>query len=273
MDDSPGLEHIGICFCWLMEEPECAALRLGNLGGSMRSWRWLPYLLLAICFAVCPALSAQTIRCTSDDGGKRYCPADTSKGVRLVKRLSTDIPCTRSSWGYDEKGIWVDNGCDAEFALGPETEAASSASAGGKKIVTCTSEGGKKYCDASTGRGVRLVKQRSDAPCKKDSTWGYDGLGIWVDGGCSADFELGGNAAAGSSASGSGDSGKAQDQSCLKKMGKAHADMLVKQCLQVSPAKHPPCNSANSCELIEDEIRRSCGMLGADAPAFCGGYK
>jgi Protein of unknown function (DUF3011) len=222
--------------------------------------------------AVGTAAQAQTIRCASDDGGKKYCSADTSHGVRLVKRLSADVPCPKdSAWGYDEKGIWVDHGCDAEFALGPETAAAGASSAAAKTL-TCTSDGGKKYCDAHTGRGVRLVKQRSEAPCKKDVTWGYDGLGIWVDGGCSADFQLG-DAAASSGNNAGADSGKAQDVSCLKKMGKAHADTLVKQCLQVSPATHPPCNSANSCELIEDEIRRSCGLLGMDAPAFCGGYK
>ena len=228
-------------------------------------------ILLAMCVGVGTAARAQTIRCASDDGGKKYCAADTSQGVRLVKRLNTDVPCPKDlAWGYDEKGIWVDHGCNAEFALGPETGAGTTAAA---KILTCTSDGGKKYCDAHTGRGVRLVKQRSDAPCKKDVTWGYDGLGIWVDAGCSADFDLSGNTPASSAAGGGADNGKAQDISCLKKMGKAHADMLVKQCLQVSPATHPPCNSANSCELIEDEIRRSCALLGMDAPSFCGGYK
>jgi Protein of unknown function (DUF3011) len=238
----------------------------------MRKCIWQLLILLAACAAGGMTTQAQTIRCTSDDGGKKYCEVDTSQGVRLVKRLSTDVPCPKdSAWGYDEKGIWVDHGCDAEFALGPETAAASSVP--GAKILTCTSDGGRKYCDARTGRGVRLVKQRSEAQCKKDVTWGYDGLGIWVDGGCSADFELGGSVPASSTASGGADGGKAQDVSCLKKTGKAHADMLVKQCLQVSPATHPPCNSGNSCELIEDEIRRSCALLGMDAPAFCGGYK
>lgn len=237
----------------------------------MQNYRWQLLILVTVCAASGMAAQGQTIRCTSADSGKKYCQADTSQGVRLVKRLSTDIPCPKdSAWGYDEKGIWVDHGCDAEFALGPETAASTTL---GAKILTCTSDGGKKYCDAHTGKGVRLVKQKSDAPCKKDATWGYDGLGIWVDGGCSADFELGGNGPAATAASGSADTGKAQDVSCLKKMGKAHADMLVKQCLQVSPATRPPCNSANSCELIEDEIRRSCALLGLDAPSFCGGYK
>jgi hypothetical protein len=64
----------------------------------------------------------------------------------------------------------------------------------------------------------------------------------------------------------------AEDKTCLKQVGKARSDQLVKQCLQVSPATHPPCNAQNSCELIEDEIRRSCQMLGQEGPGFCSGY-
>jgi hypothetical protein len=48
---------------------------------------------------------------------------------------------------------------------------------------------------------------------------------------------------------------------------------MVEQCLEVSPATHPPCNAANACALIEDEIRRGCTMLGKDAPAFCIPYR
>jgi hypothetical protein len=61
--------------------------------------------------------------------------------------------------------------------------------------------------------------------------------------------------------------------SCLKTEGPAKAKLYVRQCLQVSPATHPPCNAANACALIQDEIRRGCGLLGKDAPPFCRAYK
>jgi hypothetical protein len=47
---------------------------------------------------------------------------------------------------------------------------------------------------------------------------------------------------------------------------------LVQQCQQVSPATHPPCNVANACELMIDEIKRGCAMIDKNAPAFCAGY-
>ena len=56
-------------------------------------------------------------------------------------------------------------------------------------------------------------------------------------------------------------------------MGAARAKQLVAQCLRVSPATRPPCNAANACSLITDEIRRGCDMLGKDAPKFCAGRR
>jgi hypothetical protein len=60
---------------------------------------------------------------------------------------------------------------------------------------------------------------------------------------------------------------------CIKAVGAERSKKLVDECLQVSPATHPPCNSQNSCDLIIDEIKRSCALLGASQPSFCGEYK
>jgi Protein of unknown function (DUF3011) len=224
--------------------------------------------VLSIAASFTGAVEAQTVSCSSDDGSKKYCAADTKQGARLSKQRS-DAPCKQGeSWGFDDRGIWVDHGCSAEFTLG-----ASAAAAGGK-VVSCASDGGKKYCDVSTGRGVRLVKQKGDAPCKEGSTWGYDGLGIWVDQGCNADFAVGVAPARAKTGDSDADSErKATDKTCLQTAGKARAEQLAKQCLQVSPATHPPCNPQNSCEVMTDEIRRSCALLGFEAPSFCDGYK
>ncbi len=61
--------------------------------------------------------------------------------------------------------------------------------------------------------------------------------------------------------------------SCLKTAGAVRANELVRRCLKVSPATHPPCNAENACSLIRDEIKRGCGLLRADAPQFCEQYK
>jgi hypothetical protein len=67
-------------------------------------------------------------------------------------------------------------------------------------------------------------------------------------------------------------SGDTREKPCRDTAGVAKSESLVKQCLEVSPATHPPCNAANACSLIVDEITRSCAMIDKDAPAFCAEY-
>jgi len=65
-----------------------------------------------------PPPRGEMITCSSNDGGRRYCPADTRGGVRLVNQRSGS-PCIQGrTWGFDRRGIWVDRGCRADFALG-----------------------------------------------------------------------------------------------------------------------------------------------------------
>ncbi len=59
----------------------------------------------------------QRMRCesSSSDWGRKYCTADTRNGVRLTRNLG-DSDCREgSTWGYDNNGVWVSNGCRAEF--------------------------------------------------------------------------------------------------------------------------------------------------------------
>lgn len=73
-------------------------------------------------------------------------------------------------------------------------------------------------------------------------------------------------------AAGSSQSAPAQSQrtaSCRQSIGPTRASVLVKQCIQVSPATHPPCNDANACDMITDEIQRGCRMYPPPVPAFC----
>jgi hypothetical protein len=60
---------------------------------------------------------------------------------------------------------------------------------------------------------------------------------------------------------------------CLNAVGVERSRQLVNECLQVSPATHPPCNAQNACSLIVDEIKRGCGLIGQGAPGFCAEYR
>jgi len=58
------------------------------------------------------------IECTSDNYRYRYCRADTDNSVRLAHQQSKTRCDYGRSWGYDRRGIWVDNGCSAIFEYG-----------------------------------------------------------------------------------------------------------------------------------------------------------
>lgn len=148
---------------------------------------------LAAGLALSAAARGQTVSCSSDDGNKKYCEADTRHGAHLVRQSST-LPCTEgTTWGFDEQGIWVDKGCGGEFALGSGDQAGGSGPVPGTgEKVTCDSEtGARKYCPVETQGGVQLVRQRGQTICSQGTNWGYDNHGIWVNKGCGGDFLVG----------------------------------------------------------------------------------
>ena len=126
-------------------------------------------------------------RCRSQQYNYQHCPADTRRGVRLVKQRSKAACIKGRTWGYDPRGVWVDRGCDAEFRILPRRTRRR-----GPARFRCRSQQyNYQHCPADTRRGVRLVKQRSKAACIKGRTWGYDPRGVWVDRGCDAEFRVG----------------------------------------------------------------------------------
>lgn len=63
------------------------------------------------------AAGANRIVCSSANYRYSYCGVDTRRGVQLTSRLSKARCQYGKSWGYDGGGVWVDNGCSAEFAV------------------------------------------------------------------------------------------------------------------------------------------------------------
>ena len=77
-------------------------------------------LLVAPCMLIIPQISyaRDSIRCESYRGSQQFCRADTRDGVHLSRQYSR-APCRENdTWGYDRRGVWVANGCAAEFSLG-----------------------------------------------------------------------------------------------------------------------------------------------------------
>ena len=60
------------------------------------------------------------------------------------------------------------------------------------------------------------------------------------------------------------------DGACRTAIGSTRADALEAICLQTSGAAHPPCNAANSCDMLVEEVDRNCsGDMGRRYPRLC----
>jgi hypothetical protein len=140
---------------------------------------------------------SQSLYCPSDDMHLHYCQADTSRGVRLIRQRSEADCLYGRTWGYDDRGIWVDRGCRADFQVaggdGDADDDDDDVAYGNVQNIYCASDDMHRHqCSADTRSGVRMLRQRSGSPCTYGRTWGYDNRSIWVDHGCRADFQIGG---------------------------------------------------------------------------------
>ncbi len=126
----------------------------------------------------------EVVVCESNRGRRTLCRVDTRFGVNIIKQLSRQT--CNYNWGYDSKGIWVDNGCIAEFSVNRGWDQPGSES----NIMVCESRSYRRnYCPAYlNGRDVFLLKQISQLSCQNN--WGYDQNGVWVANGCRAEFAV-----------------------------------------------------------------------------------
>ncbi len=145
------------------------------------------------------------VRCESLRGRDAYCPVDTRGGVYLLDRLSDSRCVEGESWGVDRRGIWVSQGCRADFEVLPAQSGRSSRGSSGYErpwkeefqrghegvSVVCESYDRRTtHCPVRVRREVELIEQYSSAECRYNWSWGYDSSGIWVDRGCRGEFAV-----------------------------------------------------------------------------------
>ncbi len=150
---------------------------------------WLIVLFLAVGAGNAFAREYR-VTCESNNNHYRQCRAPNDGRVRLVRQLSRATCIQGSSWGYDPRGIWVDQGCRARFVVHEGGGRRPGISGGGKTLRCASDDHRYRHCRADTSRGVTLKRQISGADCRKGYSWGYDRRGIWVDKGCDAVFLL-----------------------------------------------------------------------------------
>ena len=58
----------------------------------------------------------KSVSCSSNDGHRNVCAADLrGYAVRDVDQFSRTQCVVGRNWGYTDRGVWVDDGCRAEF--------------------------------------------------------------------------------------------------------------------------------------------------------------
>jgi hypothetical protein len=136
--------------------------------------------------------TSQYILCESNNNDRKYCRVDGRGGVRLSRQLS-DARCTQgSTWGYDNGGVWVDNGCRAEFEVNSLLGSTSGSGAyttisSGTQIAIRTNESidsktasvGQTFSavmekDVLDGAGAVSIRKGSDVDLVIRSTAGSD---------------------------------------------------------------------------------------------------
>lgn len=143
-------------------------------------------------------------KCESQNNTRKDCNFDTRQSVTLVRQLSENPCVLNRTWGVDKDGVWVNEGCRGEFAVSatqqtmissapaPAIVATSSNTVTPAAILCESQNNGRSHCRTDTSMGVTLVRQISQNECVRDRTWGVDRDGIWVSGGCRAEFAHGG---------------------------------------------------------------------------------
>lgn len=132
----------------------------------------------------------QLVTCESTDGRYRECGMDTRGGVQLVRQVSRAQCIEGRSWGVGRNGVWVNNGCRAQFASNAGGRHGNQYGQG--QTIRCESTNGRyRECAISTRGGVQLVRQISGAQCIQGRSWGQNRDSIWVNNGCRAEFAVG----------------------------------------------------------------------------------
>lgn len=171
---------------------------------------WIVALIAACGFAFASAARAddraddngseKVVACASNDGHRKECPADLrGYTVRDVDQESRTECVVGRNWGYDRRGVWVDEGCRATFRFDSYRGGNHPRNYGyhepgyntsDEQRVKCESRDGRRAnCNADL-RGYRIadVKELSRADCDIGRNFGYDDRGVWVDDGCRGEF-------------------------------------------------------------------------------------
>jgi hypothetical protein len=97
---------------------------------------WLATMVLATPAAVLAQASPNqasgttmtVISCASTGPERQHCAASIAAGVSLVRSTGAAACVFQETWGHDDSGVWVSDGCSGEFLVARDTSSAAATS-------------------------------------------------------------------------------------------------------------------------------------------------
>ncbi|MBC7506495.1 MAG: DUF3011 domain-containing protein, partial [Sandarakinorhabdus sp.] len=133
----------------------------------------------------------QIVRCESWQFRPARCAMNTRGGARIQRVIAGD--CRQGNWGFDRNGVWVVNGCRADFIAGNGGGIGGGWGGGGNpgmQTIECNSINYRPArCPALIRSGVQIERVLG-GECIQNRSWGFDGGAIWVNNGCRARFRV-----------------------------------------------------------------------------------
>lgn len=134
----------------------------------------------------------QVVRCESWQFQPARCGMDTRGGVSLQRVVAGD--CRPGNWGFDRNGVWVINGCRADFVSGSGNNGGgwggSGGNNGGGQTIECSSwQYQPARCNVRIQNSAQIDRVLG-GECVLNRSWGWDRNGIWVNNGCRARFRV-----------------------------------------------------------------------------------
>lgn len=127
------------------------------------------------------------ILCESYDYNYYQCPVDgLLVNANIIQKHSNAACNYGSSWGFDNRSVWVNNGCRATFRVVVRKNAPTI------QHVLCESHDyqyARCYAGGHIGN-ARVYDKHSNAACIYGRSWGIQNDYLWVDDGCRATFEV-----------------------------------------------------------------------------------
>lgn len=135
---------------------------------------------------------AQEIRCQSRNFQYQFCPSNGEVIDASLVFQDSQAACIRGrTWGWNNGGVWVSNGCSGRFRVETFRPLPPPLPPGGDRLTCASRDFRHEFCAVPQRVfNVELVRQTSRSSCQLGRTWGWRDDGVWVSGGCAGEFRV-----------------------------------------------------------------------------------